>query len=108
MSSFAAKIFKSEHDVCCDCGVQVREADRYCRGSSQEWSALFLCVFVRLHGVRSLPGLVTESLREAIIEDGGITIDFWIIKVHTLARKYPELAHLGTKDQPDPQSQADS
>ena len=48
MSSFAAKIFKSEHDVCCDCGVQVREADKYCRGSSQEWSALFLCVFVRL------------------------------------------------------------
>ena len=48
MSSFAVKIFQSEHDVCCDCGVQVREADKYCRGSSQEWSALFLCVFVRL------------------------------------------------------------
>ena len=48
MSSFAVKIFNSEHDVCCDCGVQVREADKYCWGSSQEWSALFLCVFVRL------------------------------------------------------------
>ena len=48
MSSFAVKIFNSEYDVCCDCGIEVRETDKYCRGSSQEWSALFLCVFVRL------------------------------------------------------------
>ena len=47
----------------------------------------YFCVFCQT-GVQSLPSLVTESLREAInqnktIEDGGITIDFWIIKVHT-------------------------
>ena len=85
-TSFALKIFKSEHDVCCDCGVQVREADKYCRGSSQEWSALFLCVFVRLESDPCLALSLNHYEKPSIKtrpSKGGITVDFWIIKVHT-------------------------